>query len=110
MNLTPDSASPRQSGWRTVRFGDVVRNVDEAVRDPLTCDRFVGLEHIDPESLRIKRWGLIAEGAVMSSGQGGTNVVSKALVVLCTHQVNGIDRSCPCGYNVHESEVRQDRK
>jgi hypothetical protein len=50
--------------WHTVRFGDVVRNVDEAVRDPLTCDleRFVGLDHIDPESLRIKRWGLIADG------------------------------------------------
>jgi len=51
-------------GWCTLRFGDVVRNVDEAVRDLLTCDleRFVGLEHIDPESLRIKRWGLIADG------------------------------------------------
>ena len=50
--------------WRTVGFGDVVRNVDETVRDPLTCDleRIVGLEHIDPESLRIKRWGLIADG------------------------------------------------
>lgn len=49
--------------WRAVSFGDVVRNVDEAVRDPLTCDleRFVGLEHSDPESLRIKRWGLIAD-------------------------------------------------
>jgi len=49
---------------RTVRFGDVVRNVDEAVRDPQTSDleRFVGLEHIDPESLRIKRWGLISDG------------------------------------------------
>lgn len=54
----------QQDNWHTVRFGDVVRNVDEAVRDLLTCDleRFVGLEHIDPESLRIKRWGLIADG------------------------------------------------
>lgn len=67
MNLPPGasiSESPRRFGWHTVCFGDVVRNVDEAVRDPLTCDleRFVGLEHIDPESLRIKRWGLIADG------------------------------------------------
>lgn len=54
----------RAPGWRTVRFADVVRNVDEAVRDSQTSDleRFVGLEHIDPESLRIKRWGLIADG------------------------------------------------
>ena len=67
MNLSPgapSSESTHRSGWRIVRFGDVVRNVDEAVRDPLSYDleRFVGLEHIDPESLRIKRWGLIAEG------------------------------------------------
>jgi len=53
-----------EPGWRTVRFGEVVRNVDEAVRDAQMCglERFVGLEHIDPESLRIKRWGLIADG------------------------------------------------
>jgi type I restriction enzyme S subunit len=51
-------------GWRTVRFGGVVRNVDEAVRDLQACglERFVGLEHIDPESLCIKRWSLIADG------------------------------------------------
>lgn len=64
---TPANTAPTKSqasNWRTVRFGDVVRNADEAVRDPLTCDleRFVGLEHIDPESLRIKRWGQIADG------------------------------------------------
>ncbi|MGD0005290.1 MAG: restriction endonuclease subunit S [Anaerolineaceae bacterium] len=51
-------------GWKPVHFGDVVRNVDESVRDPQTCglERYVGLEHIDPESLHIQRWGLIAEG------------------------------------------------
>lgn len=50
--------------WPKVRFGDVVRNVDESVRDPQTCglERYVGLEHIDSESLHIQRWGLIADG------------------------------------------------
>ncbi|NLE93542.1 MAG: restriction endonuclease subunit S [Chloroflexi bacterium] len=47
-----------------VHFGDVVRNVDESVRDPQNSglERYVGLEHIDPESLHIQRWGLISEG------------------------------------------------
>jgi len=50
--------------WRTVKFGDVVRNVDVAERNPRETglERYVGLEHLDPESLHIKRWGLIADG------------------------------------------------
>lgn len=56
------------SKWPKVRFGDVVRNVDQSVRDPQTCglERYVGLEHIDPESLHIQRWGLIAEGTTFT--------------------------------------------
>jgi type I restriction enzyme, S subunit len=52
------------TGGAIVFFGDVVRNVDESIRNPQTCglERYVGLEHIDPESLHIQRWGLIAEG------------------------------------------------
>lgn len=53
-----------QTGWRTVRFGDVVRNVNTSVKDALEqgIERFVGLEHLDPESLHIKRWGNVADG------------------------------------------------
>ena len=53
-----------QNGWRTVRFGDVVRNVDSSVKNPLEqgIERFVGLEHLDPESLHVKRWGNVADG------------------------------------------------
>jgi type I restriction enzyme S subunit len=60
MNLS----SPPSSGWQKVPFGEIVRNVDESVRDPQSCglERYVGLEHIDPESLHIQRWGLIADG------------------------------------------------
>jgi type I restriction enzyme S subunit len=47
-----------------VKFGEVVRNVDEYERAPLEAglERYVGLEHLDPESMYIRRWGLIAEG------------------------------------------------
>lgn len=51
-------------GWRTVRFGDFVRNLDVYVSNPIEAglERYIGLDHLDPESLHIKRWGLIADG------------------------------------------------
>ncbi len=62
--LITEPAGELKPGWRVVRFGDVVSNVDVAERKPLErgLERFVGLEHLDPESLHIKRWGLIEEG------------------------------------------------
>ncbi len=46
-------------GWRMVRFGDVVRDVNEAERNPLGAglERYVGLEHIEPENLHLRAWG-----------------------------------------------------
>ena len=54
MNLDLD-----RSSWRRVKFGDVVRNVNENVKDPEAAgiDRVIGLEHLDPGELRIDRWG-----------------------------------------------------
>lgn len=54
--------------WPLTRFGDVVYNVNDNVRDPLSSDleRYVGLDHLDPESLHIKRWGLIADGTTFT--------------------------------------------
>jgi type I restriction enzyme, S subunit len=45
-------------GWMYVRFGDVVRNVNENSRDPEAdgLDRVVGLDHLNPGSLRLDRW------------------------------------------------------
>jgi type I restriction enzyme S subunit len=53
-------------GWRIVRFGDVVRDVNESERNPLAAglERFIGLEHIEPENLHLKRWGLLADGQI----------------------------------------------
>jgi type I restriction enzyme S subunit len=50
-------------GWRWVTFGEVAREVSKATRAPLDdgFERYVGLEHFDPDSLALKRWGLIAE-------------------------------------------------
>ena len=41
-----------------VKFGDVVKDVSELERDPLLAglERFVVLEHLDPENLHTRRW------------------------------------------------------
>jgi type I restriction enzyme, S subunit len=53
-----------KNGWRTVRFGDVVRNANLTEREPDTAglDRIVGLEHLDPENLHIRRWNTLENG------------------------------------------------
>ena len=45
--------------WKRVKFGEVAECVNDRVDDPKAAgvDRYVGLEHLDPESLAIRRWG-----------------------------------------------------
>ncbi len=45
-------------GWQKVKFGDIAENV--AVRvEPAEAqtDVYVGLEHLDPETLHLRKWG-----------------------------------------------------
>ncbi|AGP82748.1 restriction modification system DNA specificity subunit [Alteromonas mediterranea MED64] len=48
---------------RTVKFGEICREVKISTKDPLAdgYDRYIGLEHLDSGSLKIKRWGIIAD-------------------------------------------------
>ena len=68
---TPATTAAKTNGslpksWRMVRFGDVVRDVNEAERNPLDAglERFVGLEHIEPENLHLRQWGNLADGDI----------------------------------------------
>lgn len=56
-------------GWRRVKFGDVVRLFKVRSQDPITdgLERFVGLEHLEPGSLRIRAWGNVAEGTTFTN-------------------------------------------
>lgn len=47
------------NGWPKVRFGDIVQSMTDRVADPSKAgvERYVGLEHLDSDSLRIARWG-----------------------------------------------------
>ncbi len=50
-------------GWIWVSFGDVVRQVKDAV-DPQTSglERYIAGEHMNTDDLRIRRWGTIDDG------------------------------------------------
>jgi type I restriction enzyme S subunit len=56
-------------GWHKVKFGDVVRLSKARCADPLAdgVERFVGLEHLEPGDLRIRRWGNVADGVTFTS-------------------------------------------
>ena len=45
-------------GWKHVKFGDIAENVSVRV-DPVDAktDVYVGLEHLDPETLHLRQWG-----------------------------------------------------
>jgi len=48
----------KQKYWNKVKFGDIAENI--AIRvDPsqVDTDIYVGLEHLDPESIHLKNWG-----------------------------------------------------
>lgn len=52
-----------------VAFDDVVRLSKERTSDPDAdgFDRYVGLDHIDPGDLRIRRWGDVADGTTFTN-------------------------------------------
>ena len=54
-------AVPYPEGWHVVKFGDVVTCVNRTTRDPIAdgLDRIVGLDHMDSESLPLRRWDLL---------------------------------------------------
>lgn len=48
---------------QTVKFGDICKEVKLTTKDPIAdgYERYIGLEHLDSGSLKIKRWGIIAD-------------------------------------------------
>ena len=53
----PDAAT--NDGWELRRFGEMAIIVNDRVDDPAEAgvERYLGLEHLDSESLTIRRWG-----------------------------------------------------
>jgi type I restriction enzyme S subunit len=61
--------SGAQNGWTRVAFGDVVRLSRERSSDPERqgFQRYVGLDHLDPGELRLRRWGDVSEGTTFTN-------------------------------------------
>lgn len=53
------NAGNLKPGWKTWRFDQIAINVNERIDDPSKAgvEHYVGLEHLDPDSLKIRRWG-----------------------------------------------------
>jgi type I restriction enzyme, S subunit len=56
-------------GWQRVKFGDVVRLGNTRCSDPAAkgIERYIGLEHINSDDLRIRRWGLVEDGITFNT-------------------------------------------
>jgi type I restriction enzyme S subunit len=48
---------------RILKFGDICQEFKQTCKDPIRegYERYIGLEHLDSSSLKIKRWGFIAD-------------------------------------------------
>ena len=65
-------------GWRMVKFGDMATHISKRVEPSETnLNIYVGLEHLDPDSLRIKRHG------VPSDVEGQKLLVKKGQIMHC---------------------------
>ncbi|MYA60513.1 MAG: restriction endonuclease subunit S [Chloroflexi bacterium] len=64
-----EQPASNKAAWTPVAFGDVVRLSKARSKDPEAdgYQRVVGLEHIDPGDLRIRRWAGISDGTTFSS-------------------------------------------
>lgn len=47
------------NGWKLLPFNQIAESITERVEDPSAAgvDRYVGLDHLDPDSTCIRRWG-----------------------------------------------------
>lgn len=61
LNINPDWAKLPlfdRSGWKRLPFGAFAESVNERVDPGVAADEiYVGLEHLDPQDLHIRRWG-----------------------------------------------------
>lgn len=56
-----------RTGWKRLRFGEVVDNCNETCEPAETgMERFVAMEHLEPGSLHVGSWGIVADGTTFT--------------------------------------------
>ena len=96
-------------GWSRVALGDVARLNTDRASDPEAAgfSRYVGLEHIDPGDLTIRRWGNVSEGTTF------TNVFTPGQVLFgkrraYQRKVAAPDFSGVCSSDIYVLESKDD--
>jgi type I restriction enzyme S subunit len=56
----PENKNNLKPGWKVWRFDQIATNVNVRIDNPSECgaEYYVGLEHLDADSLKIRRWGI----------------------------------------------------
>ncbi len=95
-------------GWHMVKFGDIAKHISKRV-EPSETDLkiYVGLEHLDPDSLKIKRYGM------PSDVEGQKLLVKKGQIIFCKRRayqrkVAVADWDCICSTDAMVLEANPD--
>ena len=95
-------------GWQMMKFGDIAKHISKRVEPSETdLEIYVGLEHLDPDSLKIKRHG------VPSDVEGQKLLVKKGQIIFCKRRayqrkVAVADWDCICSTDAMILEANPD--
>nr|WP_181415820.1 restriction endonuclease subunit S [Snodgrassella alvi] len=95
-------------GWEMVKFGDIAKHISKRVEPSETdLEIYVGLEHLDPDSLKIKRHG------VPGDVEGQKLLVKKGQIIFCKRRayqrkVAVADWDCICSTDAMILEANPD--
>lgn len=95
-------------GWQMMKFGDIAKHISKRVEPSETdLEIYVGLEHLEPDSLKIKRHG------VPSDVEGQKLLVKKGQIIFCKRRayqrkVAVADWDCICSTDAMILEANPD--
>lgn len=98
-----------REGWQMVKFGDIAKHISKRVEPSETeLDIYVGLEHLDPDSLKIKRHGVPSDVA------GQKLLVKKGQIIFgkrraYQRKVAVADWDCICSAHAMVLEAKSDK-
>lgn len=103
------TAQQLPEGWQMVKFGDIAKHISKRVEPSETeLNIYVGLEHLDPDSLKIKRHGIPSDVA------GQKLLVKKGQIIFgkrraYQRKVAVADWDCICSAHAMVLEPRPDK-
>jgi len=86
-------------------FEDVIHLNTDRVSDPASAaiDRFVGLDHIEPENLHIRSWGNVTDGTTFTNTFNRGQVLFEKSASKVTFQQNVVQNATICYNSINPS-------